>query len=124
MDVIDDIQNLPDKIKACVSLTKKLKGRVVFSIKTAFKPSHHIPILWLIMYTDGILLCSTHINGIYREMPLSSINSIRVNSGNYNRIEILSNDVDEEDFVMRMPDSTDMNAFAQRLRDAGIEVMM
>lgn len=125
MDFIDDIQNLPDKIKVRISSTKILDGRILFSIKTAFKPSHNIPILWLIMYSDGILLCSTHNNGIYREILLSTINSIRAHSGacDYNIIEIISNNVDEKDFSIRMPDSTDMKTLVQRFRDAGIEVV-
>lgn len=110
MGLIKDPSDLPEKISG------QLPGRIVDGyiggIKTALKPNATIPILWMILYEDGFLFCSTHrTRGIFKDISRNEINSIKIRkSAQFEevRIEYIFKDLTLDDFVVAMPNGTDV----------------
>ncbi len=108
--VINSVDQLPDKIKAAFKKRKKLKGDFIFSLKTSFKPSHGIPLLWFTLVSDGIILLTSHkIKSVYKEIFSSEINCIRFRCLGYseNIIDIVSSNINEKDFSFSISKQVD-----------------
>ncbi|MNP53725.1 hypothetical protein D3C76_1482220 [compost metagenome] len=72
---------------------------------------------------DRVAFCNTHkTRGLYREVINASINSIRLSPAAL-RIEIISSDLNQEDFLFTVEKGFDFEQLGRELELAGIEVI-
>jgi hypothetical protein len=67
--IVRDFQALPDRIRSTLATHGYGAQAFVLALKTAFKPSATIPILWFVVMRDAVLLCNTHRDrGLWRTL--------------------------------------------------------
>jgi len=126
MLTIRSIDQLPDKIRSALQKRKKLTGNFIISFKTLFKPNATIPILWFTLLSDGIIFLNTHkTRGVYKELPVTQINSIRIRKLSYgqNMIEIVNNNVFEKDFLIPISKEIDLNILKESLEKTNLPIV-
>lgn len=126
MLIIRSVDQLPEKIQSALQKRKKLVGNFIISFKTLFKPNATIPILWFTLLSDGIIFLNTHkTRGVYKELTVTEINSIRIRKLSYggNMIEIVSNNVLEKDFSIPIPREIDLNILKQSLERTNLPIV-
>ena len=105
------LSDLPERIQAIVSRNIRSSDDFIAALKTELKPNATIPVLWLVITTGGLLLCSTHrTRGLYRSFHKDAINSIRVEHSHSlpgTRIEIISSELSEPDFNVPLDTTLD-----------------
>lgn len=73
------------------------------ALKTALKPDATIPILWAILTTRALLLCSTHATRtVWREIPLIDLNTIRATADG-RTLQVIAVDLHTPDLFLPMP---------------------
>lgn len=105
--VFDDIIDLPPKIQTVVT-REGVDSGFKHAIKTNYKPNSTIPILWLIVTIEGILLCNTHNSrGLTGKYSWREINAVRINgAGKIKEIEIIFNALTKDNINLPMPEKT------------------
>ncbi|NRB38343.1 MAG: hypothetical protein HRU20_07720 [Pseudomonadales bacterium] len=120
MKIYKDQTELPVKILSNLSSIKE--GAFRAGIKTSFKPNSTIPILWLILHSEGVMFCCTHrTRGIYEQFLKTEVNSIKVSQRSL-RLEFLLEDITKNDFIVDMPNNTDFEELKSILILNGYEV--
>lgn len=109
MDIIRSIDGLPSRIRQ--TLQQEGYDSVDFraALRTALKPNATIPILWLVLMNNALLLCSTHrTRGVYHQFGPEGINELRVVKGALQSlsIELIRPDVGEPNLIIPMPVNT------------------
>ena len=126
MSIISSVDQLPEKIQSALQRRKKLGGNFIISFKTLFKPNATVPILWFTLLSDGIIFLNTHkTRGVYKELTIAEINSIRIRRLSYgeNMVEIISNNVFEKDFSIPIPKEIDLNILKQSLERTNLPIV-
>lgn len=125
MGLIKDPSDLPVKISG--QLPSRVIGGYIAGVKTALKPNATIPILWLILYEDGFLFCSTHrTRGIFKDISRNEIDSIKImKSTQFGevKIEFIFKDLRLDDFVVAMPNGTDVEEISTVLKYEKYQVL-
>lgn len=67
--IVRNFQSLPERIRATLVARSYDPSAFILALKTAFKPSATIPILWFVVMRDAVLICNTHRErGIWRTL--------------------------------------------------------
>lgn len=115
---------LPDKILRHV--TGEFLDEFIAAFKTTIKPNATIPILWAVIYGQGILLCNTHATrGMYRNIKKHDIDSIKLNSSQYAppSIQIIFKDVNADDFYIESPKGTSLQELTHILKKLSVQML-
>lgn len=115
---------LPDKILRHV--TGEYLATFVAAFKTNIKPNATIPILWAIIYNQGIFLCNTHATrGIYRDIKTSDIDSIKIKTSEYTPpvIQIIFKDILIDDFYIELPKGTSLRELSSILEKLNVQIL-
>lgn len=115
---------LPDKILRHV--TGEFFENFVAAFKTTIKPNATIPILWAIIYEQGILLCNTHATrGMYRNIKRHEIDSIKLNSSKYTPLlmQIIFKDMNADDFYIESPKGTSLQELSRILKKLNVQML-
>jgi hypothetical protein len=74
-------------------------------LKTALKPNATIPIVWAVLTTTALLLCTTHPRCIWRSFRFAEINAVQAIEGH--SLRIISADLDTPDLLLPLPKGTE-----------------
>jgi hypothetical protein len=75
-----------------------------YALKTAFKPNATIPIVWAVLSTDMLLLCTTHAKrGIWQKYGRQALNSVCL-TDNRKSLQVISADLDTPDLLLPLPE--------------------
>lgn len=122
MKLIRIFEELPDKIKCKLS-----DHDFLGALKTTFKPNSTIPILWLSLFTDKIIFCSTHRDrGIYSTYSQTDIDSIKVDAGSpfsIAKIVLILQDPSLDDIEITLSNKTDFEELKSLLKSLEYQVM-
>jgi len=125
MGLIKDPSDLPEKISG--QLPSRVVDSYIGGVKTALKPNATIPILWMILYDDGFLFCSTHrTRGIFKDISRNEIDSIKImKSAQFEevKIEYIFKDLTLDNFVVAMPNGTDVEEISTILTYGKYQVL-
>ena len=73
------VDELPPRIREVVE--KAGVGAFCLALKTAFKPNATIPLIWMVLTSEGLLLCNTHrTRGLWGKYSRSQVPHIRSNA--------------------------------------------
>ncbi len=124
--IIYQVDHLPEKIQSALAKRKELKGQFVLAFKTFLKPNATVPLLWLAILSDGIILLNTHkTRSVFKEYPVTTLNCVRFGkvSNQESTIVLISSDILEKDYVIPFSTSIDVNIIRDALLKANISVL-
>ena len=125
MNVFSEITDLSKKIQE--KLPPEIISNFIAGFKTALKPNVTIPILWMVIYKNGIVLCSTHkARCVFKQIVANDIDSIRIHkrlqfSGVV--LQILFKEISEEDFFVMLPSSINYGEIRDLLSNQGYQIL-
>lgn len=124
MAIYYNFSDLPVKIRGSAATAKIISGKLLLLFKTTFKPSHSIPIVWFLMYTDGLMFRTTGAKSIFKEILKTDINCIRIHNygTNENVIEIIYNDLSADSDYLTIPKQIDVFELENNLKANSINV--
>jgi len=124
MAILMSPDGLPDKIVRHV--TGEYSVNFVAAFKTNIKPNATIPILWAIIYRQGILLCNTHATrGIYRDIKTNEIDSVKIKTSEYTPpvLQIIFKDILADDFYIESPKGTSLQELSRILEKLSVQIL-
>lgn len=125
MNVFAEITDLPKRIQE--NLPQEIISNFIAGFKTALKPNVTIPILWMIIYKNGIVLCCTHkTRCVFKQIIASDIDSIKVHKGLHFSgavLQILFKEISEEDFFVMLPSGINCGEIKDLLRNQGYQIL-
>ena len=111
MSLVQGIAELPERIRSSLAASGIQPDAFQSALRTAFKPNATIPIIWLVLLRDRLLLCNTHKSrGVWREYPRESFDSIRLAYSTLGKlaIEIIHPDPMEPSLSLPLPPSVEL----------------
>jgi len=127
MSIFYKISDLPDKMLDCDPTIAKLGSKLIYLFKTSHKPSHTIPIVWLIMCSDGITMATHYKYRLFSQIiPKTSINCIKLYEygARNNMFEIIFTELNRDNFQIRIPKNIDLKLIEKMTKSNGIEVLI
>ena len=125
MKIFTKVNALPQKIQC--HLPKDIILNFIAGFKTTYKPNATIPILWMIVYKNGLLFCNTHkTRGIFKNIVNIEIDSIAIHSGlqfTDSNLKILFKDMNEKDFIVTLPSDINCDDIKRLLEKQGYQVL-
>lgn len=98
------LSELPEKIQNVISSVSN-SGKFICAVKTAFKPNATIPILWIVVTENMLLLCNTHrTRGLFYSCKWHEINCVRRRDNQDRTLEIIHKSLDVDDCVIPLPE--------------------
>lgn len=114
------VDDLPERIAASLR-QHGAADAFRYALKTALKPDATVPIVWAVITSTAVLLCTTHARrGIWRSYQFSEIDTLRT-TGNFTALQIISRSVEEPDLLLPLPAATErawIDQFMQTYRQS------
>lgn len=79
-----------------------------YALKTALKPDATVPIVWAVLTSIALLLCTTHARrGIWRRYSFGEINAMQLIES-HTTLRIISAGIDTPDLLLPLPEGTEL----------------
>ncbi len=117
--LVRDFQALPDRIRATLATRGQGALAFVLALKTAFKPSATIPIIWFVVMRDAVFLCNTHRErGIWRTLKGSGGGLVRIATTSIGQLYIeLGGYGEERSSYVTLADGTEPSDLDELMRE-------
>jgi hypothetical protein len=125
-DIMYKFEGLPRKVQDVVKALKEDESFIA-AVKTGYKPTATIPILWLVITSNGLLLCNTHSKrGLYQHFRKNAIDFIKVRRSigmESARMTITPTDSNIDDFAFPFMNRIDLDELLTLLKRNGYKVL-